>query len=73
MLDPTPQTIAFGRLVRQRRKALGLTQIELGLLVDTGERFISELERGKPTSQLGKALAVAARLGIHFEADEGDL
>jgi HTH-type transcriptional regulator/antitoxin HipB len=73
MLDPTPETIAFGKLVRQRRKALGLTQIELGLLVDTGERFVSELERGKPTCQLGKALVVAAKLEIRFEAAEGDL
>ncbi len=73
MLDPTPETVAFGKLIRQRRKALGLTQIELGLLADTGERFIGELERGKPTCQLGKAMAVATRLGIRFEADEGDL
>lgn len=56
--------VAFGKLVRARRRAAGLTQRDLAAVVDAGERFIVELEAGKPSCQLGKALAVAAALGI---------
>lgn len=57
-------SIVFGRLVRESRQALGMTQRELALAVDTGERFIVDLEGGKPTCQLGKALAVARAVGM---------
>lgn len=56
----------FGALVARRRKALKLTQRELALAVGVGERFIVELEAGKPTAQLGKALAAAKAVGIRL-------
>ncbi|UEM25128.1 helix-turn-helix domain-containing protein (plasmid) [Skermanella mucosa] len=56
----------FGSLVRLRRQALGMTQRDLALAVNVGERFIVDLESGKPTCQLGKALAVAKGLGIRL-------
>ncbi len=56
--------IDFGRLVRARRKAKRLSQRDLAAAIDTGERFIVDLEAGKPTCQLGKALSVAHALGI---------
>lgn len=55
---------AFGRLVRTRRRESGLSQRDLAAIADTGERFIVELEAGKATCQLGKALSVANALGI---------
>jgi HTH-type transcriptional regulator / antitoxin HipB len=57
----TPQQ--FGAWIRRRREALGLKQAELAVLVDVGPRFIAELEGGKPSCQIGKALAVAWALG----------
>ena len=42
----------FGKFVRERRRANGLTQRELGELAGVGTRFVSELERGKPTLRL---------------------
>ena len=54
----------FGRAVRQVRRQEGLTQRELAHAVGAGERFIVELENGKETIRLGKALEVAAVLGI---------
>ncbi len=60
----TPE--AIGKLVKQERKALGLTQAELALTSGTGMRFISELENGKPTCQLGKTLTVIKTLGIRL-------
>lgn len=58
----------LGKLVRKERKALGLTQAELALTSGTGMRFISDLENGKPTCQIGKALTVLKTLGIHLTA-----
>lgn len=58
----TPQQ--FGALIRRRRRALDLTQEELALTVNVGPRFIGELEAGKPTCQIGKALAVARAVGV---------
>jgi y4mF family transcriptional regulator len=55
---------SFGTLVRAYRKAHGVNQTQLAAQSNTGLRFISELENGKPTVQLGKALRVAWLLGI---------
>lgn len=54
----------FGAVLRQRRVALGMLQADLALATGVGRRFIIDLEAGKPTCQLGKALVVAAALGI---------
>src|SRR5688500_18921909 len=42
------------------------SQRDLALAVNVGERFIVDLESGKPTCQLGKALAVARGVGIRL-------
>ena len=56
----------LGRLVKKERKAMGLTQAELALTSGTGMRFISDLENGKPTCQIGKILTVLKTLGIRL-------
>jgi len=60
--------IEFGKLIRATRKKMNLTQAGLAAASGVGERFIRELEKGKPTCQLEKALLVALMLGIKFEA-----
>lgn len=57
----------IGKAIRAARKAQGLTQTELALTANTAQRFISDLERGKPTCQIGKALDVIRCLGIRME------
>lgn len=59
----------FGSAIREKRKALGWTQTELAARSGTGERFIVELESGKPSCQLEKSLIVARTVGIEI----GDL
>ena len=54
----------LGKIVRKERKAMGLTQANLALASGTGLRFISDLENGKPTCQLGKTLKVLKALGL---------
>ena len=56
----------LGMAVRQARKAHRLTQAELAGLAGTGPRFISELERGKASAELGKVLDVLAVLGLRL-------
>ena len=46
---------------------MGVTQKDLALTSGTGLRFIIELEQGKPTCQLEKALTVLNTLGIGME------
>lgn len=57
----------FGALVHEARKKSKLTQSQLAAASGIGERFIRELERGKETCQLAKALLVAQMLGIKFD------
>jgi HTH-type transcriptional regulator/antitoxin HipB len=60
----TPEEL--GRYVKKERKAMGLTQAELALTSGTGKRFISDLENGKPTCQIGKTLTVLKTLGLRL-------
>ena len=53
-----------GHTVRAARKSLGVTQRQLALAAGTGLRFVIDLEKGKPTCQLGKTLAVLHTLGV---------
>ena len=59
------QRVINGDVVRTRRKALGMTQIELGIRAATTSRVIASIERNRtldpPTSttlRLAKALSV---------------
>ncbi len=60
MMTPTE----IGTTIRAERKAQGLRQDELAAAANVGVRFLSELEAGKETAQLGTTLAVLAALGI---------
>ena len=61
----TPAEI--GEIVRSTRKAAGLRQDELAGAAGVGLRFIVDLEAGKPTAQIGKALQVLQALGCAIE------
>lgn len=58
----TPKDI--GNLIRDTRKRLGVTQRALALTSGTGLRFVIDLEKGKETCEIGKALTVIQTLGI---------
>lgn len=59
----------YGKAIRDARKNLGVTQPYVASACGTGIRFIVDLERGKPTCELGKALRVAQMLGIVIEVN----
>lgn len=54
----------LGAALRAQRKAQGLTLEQLSGLSGLGMRFLSELERGKATAELGKTLEVVRLLGM---------
>jgi HTH-type transcriptional regulator/antitoxin HipB len=58
----TPRQISA--LIRQTRKSLDVTQKDLALTSGTGLRFVIDLEKGKETCEVGKALAALQTLGI---------
>lgn len=49
--------------VRQRRRSLGLTQVELAERAGVGLRFVRELEQGKPTVRRDKVEQVLVLFG----------
>jgi y4mF family transcriptional regulator len=59
-------TVDIGQAVRQQRKQLAMNQLDIAGMGNTGNRFIVELERGKPTIQLQKVLDVMDLLGLEM-------
>ncbi|MGQ4878514.1 helix-turn-helix transcriptional regulator [Billgrantia sp. LNSP4103-1] len=64
LATPIRHSEDLGKLVRQLRTEQGLLQIDLAGLAGTGNRFIVDLERGKPTLQLQKVLDVLDLMGL---------
>ena len=56
----------LGRAIRDRRKALRLSQSELAKMALVGRRFISEIENGKETVALRETFKVINALGIQM-------
>ena len=56
-------TEEMGRIIRAARREQGLRQDQLAGAAGVGVRFLSELERGKETARVGKALMVLDALG----------
>ena len=54
----------LGKLIRKFRKSQGLTLEKVAGLTNVGTRFLSELERGKETAELGKTLLILNKLGM---------
>ena len=57
----------MGEAIRQQRRRLKVTQKDLAMASGSGLRFIVDLEKGKPTCQLGKALEIVRVLGMKLE------
>ena len=63
-MQTIPDTKGLGVLIRQERRAQKLTQEQLAGLTGVGVRFVRELEAGKESCQVGRALQVASSLGL---------
>lgn len=56
----------IGVAIRKKRKADGLTLADAAGLCGVGYRFMSDLENGKETVQVGKVLKVLAAMGLEM-------
>jgi y4mF family transcriptional regulator len=54
----------IGAAIRTKRNAIGFRQEELAALAGVGPRFLSEIENGKESAEIGKVLRVLLRLGL---------
>lgn len=54
----------LGGAIRSRRKELGYTQTFLAEFTGFSVTFISDLERGKPTAEIGKTIQLIQVLGM---------
>ena len=54
----------FGNALKARRKELGYTQRYISEYTGFSISFISDLENGKNTAELGKAIYLANMLGL---------
>lgn len=63
---PVANVREIGTAVQAIRKEQGLTQLDVAGLAGLGNRFVVELEKGKETVQMQKALDVLALLGLEL-------
>lgn len=59
-------SVHLGAVIRDRRKQLALTQLDLAGLANSGNRFIVDVEGGKPSVQLQKVLDLIELLGLEL-------
>lgn len=63
-------SLSFGKALKNRRKKLGYTQAFLSEFSGLSISFISDLENGKDTAELGKAIRLANLLGLDLILNE---
>ena len=56
----------IGRVVRNQRREHNLRQAELAAIAGVGTRFVSELENGKFSLEMGKAIQVLQTVGLEL-------
>ena len=61
---------SFGTAIKNKRKKLGYTQKYISEFTAISESFLSDLENGKKTIELDKALKIANLLGLDVELNE---
>lgn len=59
----------LGAVIRAERRRQGITQAQLADVCGVGVTFLSQLENGKRTAEVGKVLDVLTMLGIDLFAE----
>jgi len=54
----------LGRIIRFKRKEIGVRQEVAAGMTGVGTKFLSQLENGKETAELGKTLQVLRKMGL---------
>jgi y4mF family transcriptional regulator len=56
-----------GKIIMAARRHRGLTQTELARAIGASQAWVSEVEQGKDTAQIGKILRTLTHLGVRLE------
>lgn len=56
----------LGKAIRSKRKEIGMRQETAAGMTGVGTKFLSQLENGKETAELGKALQVLHKMGLEL-------
>ena len=59
----------LGLFVRDRRQNLDMTQAELAAAANVSRRWLTNLESGKPTAEIGLVLRTLDALGLVLDAE----
>lgn len=62
--------IELGKVIKSKRKSLGYTQLEISERTGLSASFISEVENGKETAELGKVMHLLSILGLNTMVEE---
>ncbi len=65
---PLDSTTQLGNILREKRKSQGLTQREVADHCGVSTRFVSEVERGKTTAEIGKVFNLLKAVGVDLFA-----
>ena len=60
-------SVMFGQAIKLRHKEMKYTQRDISELTGFSISFISDLENGKPTAEIGKAIYISNVLGLDIE------
>ena len=73
LINPNAQLIKstkeLGELLRKKRKDQDLTQAQVAEHCGISPRFVSEVERGKASAEIGKVLYLMETLGVDLIVD----
>lgn len=62
----------LGRLIREQRKRQGLRQTDLAAIIGASHVFVGDVEKGKPSVQLGRVLRLLDELGLELRLSVPD-
>ena len=62
----------LGAYIRDRRKARGLSQDDLAKLVPASQKWVSEVENGKTTAEIGQVMRLLSVLGVSIDLGAED-
>lgn len=72
MLVPISSVQEAGVAIRAMRKRAGIRIDDFALIAGVSKQFMTDLENGKPTVQMGKVLGLLQRMAIGVSLDLSD-
>lgn len=61
-----PMLIVLGRIIKERRQSLGLSQCELALRSGLHRTYVSDIEKGHRNLTIGATVLLAGGLGVQL-------